>query len=175
MPAVPTRPYIRAACPEDVPAVGAALHAYLAQTEREKTTHDAGGQLSPAGDLPEGYRAEVRDPIGTFAGCRILVADLDGRVAGVVVLKPGADSVEVKRLWASPDVRGQGIGSALLDAAISESGALPVTLTVWDWRQDVIRLYASRGFEQVASWDERPRLVCMRLASGGSPSRQSSP
>ncbi|MEL5989681.1 GNAT family N-acetyltransferase [Microbacterium phosphatis] len=175
MPALPTRPDIRAACPGDIPAIGAALHAYLAQTEREKTTHDAGGQLSPAGELPERYRAEVRDPISALAGCRVLVADLDGRLAGVVVLKPGAESVEIKRLWASPDVRGHGIGSALLDAAIGEARALPVMLTVWDWRQDVIRLYASRGFEQVASWDERPRLVCMRLAPGGSPSRQPSP
>lgn len=165
MPVMPPAPLIRSARADDVTAIGAALHAYLVQTEREKTAHDAGGRLSPSGELPEGYRAEVRDPIGTLAGCRILVAELEARLVGVVVLKPGAASVEIKRLWASPHVRGRGIGSALLDAAIDESGAFPVTLTVWDWRQDVIRLYESRGFERVSPWDSRPHLVCMRLAT----------
>lgn len=165
MPVVPSRPRIRAARPADVTAIGTALHAYLLQTEREKTVHDAGGQLSPSGELPERYRSEVSDPIGALAGCRILIAELDARLVGVVVLRPGAESVEIKRLWASPDVRGRGIGSALLDAAIGTAGTVPVTLTVWDWRKDVIRLYESRGFEQISSWDERPRLVCMRRAS----------
>ncbi|GAA4185417.1 hypothetical protein GCM10022288_07450 [Gryllotalpicola kribbensis] len=164
MPVAPPTPRIRKASPDDAAEIGAALHAYLLQTEEEKAVHDAGGQLPPSGELPERYRAEVRDPLGTFAGCRVLVADLDAHVVGVVVLKPGAESVEIKRLWASPALRGRGVGSALLDAAISEAGAAAVTLTVWDWRQDVIRLYASRGFEQVPSWDARPRLVCMRLA-----------
>ncbi|WP_262775730.1 GNAT family N-acetyltransferase [Brevibacterium permense] len=159
------RPLVRPACPDDVPAIGAALHAYLFQTEREKTVHDAGGQFSPSGELPERYDPEVRDPIGTPAGCRIFVADLDARLVGVVVMKPSGSSVEIKRLWASLEARGRGVGSTLLDAAIAESAARPVTLTVWDWRKDVIRLYESRGFEQVSTWDERPRLVCMRLAS----------
>jgi putative acetyltransferase len=171
MPVVPPSLHIRHSRPDDVAVIGTALNAYLLQTETEKAAHDAGGELSPSGELPERYRSEVRDPIGALAGCRILVADLNARVVGVVVLKPGAESVEIKRLWASPEARGRGVGSALLDAAIVESATLPVTLTVWDWRKDVIRLYESRGFERVSSWDERPRLVCMRLPSGAGVTR----
>ncbi|WP_309068548.1 GNAT family N-acetyltransferase [Microbacterium sp.] len=131
------------------------------QTEIEKRAHEAGGRLSPAGELPASYGAEVENPAEAFSDCRILVAELDRTVVGVAVLKPRTGSAEVKRLWASPAFRDRGVGSALLDAALAAAGSVPVTLTVWDWRESAIRLYESRGFSRVASWDERPRLVCM--------------
>ncbi|WP_238439573.1 GNAT family N-acetyltransferase [Microbacterium sp. JZ31] len=154
-------PVVREAGPSDAEAVGAALRDYLVQTEIEKSERGA-GRLSASGDLPAAYRREVENPADALTGCRILVAELDDTVVGVAVLKPRAASAEIKRLWASPGVRGRGVGSALLDAAIAAAGAAPVTLTVWDWRAGVIGLYESRGFVRVASWDARPRLVCMR-------------
>jgi ribosomal protein S18 acetylase RimI-like enzyme len=162
MSVVTLKPFIRDAQPDDAAAIGEALQAYLVQTEKEKTEQGAGGCLSPMGELPVKYRAEVEDPAGALSDCLVFVAELDRSVVGVVVVKPQAESVEVKRLWASPGVRGRGVGSALLDVAIVAAGSLPVTLTVWDWRQSAIRMYESRGFVQVASWDERPRLICMR-------------
>lgn len=57
-------------------------------------------------------------------------------------------------------MRGRGVGSALLEAAVAATDG-DVRLSVWDWRTGVIRLYESRGFAQVPSWDARERLVCM--------------
>lgn len=142
----------------DAVAVGHLVEEYLRQTESEKVAHGA----APASDaLPESYRREVEDPADAYGDCAVFVAEIDGAVVGVVVLRPDADGAEIKRLWASPDVRGRGVGSALLDAAIAV-GSGDVRLSVWDWRVDVIRLYESRGFVRVRSWDDRPALVCMR-------------
>lgn len=33
--------------------------------------------------------------------------------------------------------------------------------TVWDWRDDAVQLYLTRGFVGAESWEDRPRLVCM--------------
>lgn len=144
----------------DAAAVGSLVGDYLRQTEGEKVAHGVAGASV---DLPESYRREVENPAHAYADCRVFVAELDGAAAGVVVLRPDAEGVEIKRLWASPGVRGRGVGSALLDAAIAD-GSGDVRLSVWDWRADVIRLYESRGFARVPSWDARPALVCMRLA-----------
>lgn len=144
----------------DAVAVGRLVGDYLRQTEGEKVAHGV-GEASAA--LPEAYRREADDPADAYARCPVFVADLDGEVAGVVVLRTDPGGVEIKRLWASPEVRGRGVGSALLDAAIA-AGEGDVRLSVWEWRTDVIRLYESRGFERVPSWDERPELVCMRLS-----------
>ncbi|MFJ4254439.1 GNAT family N-acetyltransferase [Microbacterium sp. NPDC090003] len=144
----------------DAVAVGRLVEDYLRQTESEKVAHGA----APASDaLPETYRREVEDPADAYADCGVFVAELDREVVGVVVLRPDADGVEIKRLWASPEVRGRGVGSGLLDAAIT-AGEGDVRLSVWEWRTDVIRLYESRGFGRVPSWDARPALVCMRFS-----------
>ncbi len=162
MTVAPRRLLVREARPADVAAVGAALREYLVQTEAEKAEQGVGVRLPPSGELPARYREEVEDPAGALAGRLTLVAELDRTVVGVVVLEPHDGSAEIKRLWAAPEVRGRGVGSALLDAAIAAAGPVPVTLTVWEWRTRVVRMYESRGFVQVTSWDERPRLVCMR-------------
>ncbi|MFK0403123.1 GNAT family N-acetyltransferase [Microbacterium sp. NPDC090225] len=147
----------------DAVAVGRLVKDYLRQTESEKVAH--GAAPAPASDaLPAAYRREVDDPADAYAGCPVFVAEIDGEVVGVVVLRPDAGGVEIKRLWASPLVRGRGVGSGLLDAAIT-AGEGDVRLSVWEWRTDVIRLYESRGFVRVPSWDARPALVCMRFSS----------
>jgi ribosomal protein S18 acetylase RimI-like enzyme len=52
----------------------------------------------------------------------------------------------------------------VLDAALRDAedlGASAVRLSVWEWREGAVRLYGSRGFERVSSWDDRERLLCM--------------
>jgi len=90
------------------------------------------------------------------------VAESDEEIVGMVVVQTNSTTREIKRLWVDPHARGQRVGSALIDVA-TDPRDLPVRLTVWDWRDDAIRLYRARGFETVTSWDERPRLVCMQL------------
>lgn len=143
----------------DADAVAGLVDAYLHQTEREKSER---GVATYAGELPEAYRSEVDDPATAYAECTVLVAEIGHEVVGVVVVKTvDADETEIKRLWASPEVRGRGVGSALLDAAIAAAGG-PLRLSVWEWRTPVIRLYESRGLRVVPPWDERRGLVCLR-------------
>lgn len=174
------RPVVREALPDDLPAIGEALRAYLSGTEEEKRAHGVSPSTGTEDELPERYRAEVEDPERALAGCRVLVAEVEpaagpggrtsadgrevtaGALAGIAVLAPREGSLEIKRLWASPAVQGRGVGSALLDAAVEAAGPLPVTLTVWDWRERAIGLYRSRGFTVVPAWDARPRLLCLR-------------
>lgn len=151
----------------DAHEVGAAVRAYLLQTEREKSRQEGGSAPDPSQALPERYRREIDDPAAAYAGHHVRVAQLGDRVVGVVVLSVSDDVAEIKRLWAVPEVRGRGIGSALLDAALHDArdlGAARVRLSVWDWRAGPVRLYESRGFERVPSWDERERLVRMELS-----------
>lgn len=141
----------------DDAAVGRLVHAYLAQTEVEKALHLGTGA---GGELPQRYRNEVEDPEHAYAGARVYVAELNDSAVGLVVVQQAAATREVKRVWVDPSARGHGVGSALLDAALGADD-LPVRLTVWDWRDDAIRLYLERGFAPVPSWDQRPRLTCM--------------
>lgn len=145
----------------DAVAVARLVGDYLRQTESEKAQR---GLASASADLPEAYRREVADPAVAYADHAVFVADIDDEVAGVVVLRDVGGELEIKRLWASPAARGRGVGSALLDAAIAAGGGA-VRLSVWEWRTDVIRLYESRGFAPVPSWDARAELVCMRRAA----------
>ncbi|WP_262003297.1 GNAT family N-acetyltransferase [Microbacterium sp. Mcb102] len=159
------RPVIRVAdlTGPDAIEVGSAVRAYLLQTELEKHQQER-TVPDPAAPLPERYRREVETPAAAYAGHRVLLAQLEERVVGVVVLSEREGIAEIKRLWAVPAARGRGVGSALLDGAVhaaAASGATEVRLSVWDWRQGALRLYESRGFERVPSWDDRERLVCL--------------
>ncbi|MFB8189769.1 GNAT family N-acetyltransferase [Microbacterium sp. NPDC055988] len=147
----------------DAIAVGSAVREYLQQTELEKRLQE--GMVSEsAAPLPDRYLPEVEDPAAAYAGHRVLIAQIRERVVGVVVLSERDGTAEIKRLWAIPKARGLGVGSALLDGAVrsaAETGATEIRLSVWDWREGPLRLYESRGFERVPSWDDRERLVCM--------------
>jgi GNAT superfamily N-acetyltransferase len=135
--------------------------AYLRRTEEEKARHLDGTVLDDDAELPVAYRAEVARPAAAYAGAVVHLAELDGVPVGVLVTAPVGGTSELKRLWADPAARGRGVGSALLDAAVRDADG-PLRLSVWDWRLGVLRLYESRGFVRVPSWDARPRLVCLR-------------
>lgn len=74
-------------------------------------------------------------------------------ITGYVVAWFVLDEGEVANLAVASGVRRQGIGSALLDAAIREStgrGVSDLYLEVRESNQSARRLYASRGFEEVS-------------------------
>jgi len=75
-----------------------------------------------------------------------------GSVLGYVVAWFVADQGEIANIAVAPDQRGQGVGRALLDAALEEAatrGIAAVFLEVRDSNQRARELYASRGFEEV--------------------------
>jgi putative acetyltransferase len=147
------------------PSVGGGLSTLLAayhlQTEAEK-----GAPVADVDDLPDRYRAEVTDPGTALADDVVLVALRADAVVGCLVVTSADDGrSEIKRLWTDPESRGQGIASALLNAALrhaAESGVHTVRLSVWEWRTGAIALYERFGFAVTRSWDERERLVCMQ-------------
>ena len=147
----------------DNAAVGRLVEAYLTQTESEKAAHLGEGHDTKAHGLPERYRDEVADPRRAYAGSVVSVAEVNGSLMGLVVVQQNEAAREIKRLWVDPGARGLRVGSALMDAALTRRD-LPIRLTVWDWRDGPVRLYRSRGFDLVESWDDRPRLLCMELA-----------
>lgn len=149
--------------------MGRLVEAYLRQTEREKAAHLLGAPFRDIDELPADYRAEVTSPDAAYAGSSVYIAELGSLAVGVAVVKKAEGATEIKRLWTDPGARGRGVGSALIDAVLQEHPET-VRLSVWDWRNDATRLYLSRGFTRVPSWDERPRLVCMERAAASAAS-----
>lgn len=142
----------------DAGVAGELIRAYLVQTETEKLAHLGTGSLV----LSAAHEREVADPGGVYAGAAVLLAEVDEAPSGVVVIR--RSERELKRFWTAPEARGLGVGSALLDAAI-ELCPGDVRLSVWEWRAPALRLYESRGFVRVDSWEDRAGLVCMIRAA----------
>lgn len=146
--------------PRDAAAVAALVGEYLHRTELEKAER---GLVASGAPLPARYAREIDAPAKAFVAARVLLASVDGVDSGVVVVRATPRATELSRFWTAPSARGRGVGSALLDAALSGTDT-PVRLSVWRWRDDAVRLYRGRGFEVVASWDDRADLLCLERA-----------
>jgi ribosomal protein S18 acetylase RimI-like enzyme len=77
-------------------------------------------------------------------------ADPPAGVALVRALEPGSDAdFEINGMWVEPELRGQRIGEALLDAVLAAAGAggaRTVRLWVTDGNDAALALYIRRGF-----------------------------
>jgi len=106
--------------------------------------------------------SQVASGLGTF-----LVARADGRAVGcgaVRLLEP--TTVEVKRMYVEPDLRGQGVAKAILEhleAAARELGARRAVLETGVYQDEAIGLYLRTGYTRVDCWGEyttSPTSVC---------------
>lgn len=149
--------------PGDEGGPAALLAAYHLQTQAEK-----GEAVADADALPDRYRAEILVPRAAFADDVVLLASSGGTAVGCLVVTAPVDRrCEIKRLWTAPALRGRGIASDLVDAALAhaaDTGVDTVRLSVWQWRAAAIALYERLGFTVTGSWDARDRLVCMERA-----------
>jgi len=75
-------------------------------------------------------------------------ADPPAGVALVRPLEPGSDAdFEINAMWVAPELRGQRIGEALLDAVLAAAaGARAVRLWVTNGNDGALALYTRRGF-----------------------------
>ena len=109
-------------------------------------------------------RAEHLDPgRGLF-----LVARQDGRAVGCGAIRLlDGSTAEAKRMYVQPDLRGQGVGRAVLaslEAAAREHGARRLVLETGVHQQEALALYRRAGFTEVGCWGEyatSPSSICM--------------
>lgn len=102
---------------------------------------------------PQGTDADLFDLEGAYRACGgafFVVVDGAGLVVGTCGLKPIAEGiVELRKMYLSPAVRGQGLGRRLLEYAIAEAkarGFRRMELETASPLVEAIALYRSRGF-----------------------------
>ena len=138
---------VRTATADDLDAVGAVA--------RDAWHAAYGGFLEPQtleAGLAQAYDEEVLAAAVEHDDIEFLVAELDGEVVGFASAeRTWADEVELHTLYVHPDRWGEGVGSALLDEAVS-----------WAREQDVDRVVAAvfadnvvgRGFFESRGFEE---------------------
>lgn len=106
---------------------------------------------------PEIQFAELSDPNNVF-----LIIENDGQPSGYAQLIlnsneefiTGTNPLEVRRIYATQENIGKGIGKALMQAAIHEAqqrGCDSVWLGVWEKNPRAIQFYKKWGFKEVGS------------------------
>jgi ribosomal protein S18 acetylase RimI-like enzyme len=112
-----------------------------------------GSTLAEERDQPEGFWRDrlLLDDHATFVA--MVVSQRPPRPAGLAVLGPSFDGGQgvlgLYSVWVAPDVRGHGVGDALLRAVIgwaTGSGATRIVLDVGDHNRSAIAFYARWGF-----------------------------
>lgn len=93
---------------------------------------------------------------------KFLLAERSGRLVGYAMLRKGGDPdrvggpspVELVRIYAHPDEKGSGIGSALMRRALQlakDSSQETIWLGVWRKNRDAIRFYRKWGFQAIGT------------------------
>lgn len=125
-------------------------------------------------NIPEGHWAALKQAISSSAdemdGAEVIVADIDGEIAGSVVLFPpktdaydgmveALDHPEIRMLAVTPTFRGKGVARALVKACIERAQQHQYTsigLHTADFMTSAMSLYASMGFERLPKYDFEP-------------------
>jgi GNAT superfamily N-acetyltransferase len=153
---VMSRTVIREARPEDDAAVGEMLvEAYITQYARKM----------PEVVYTEERKRALRDVASKRAVASVLVAEVDGQVAGTVALfPPGApdseawtpNTADLRHLATAVRYHGTGLSRPLLDAAESLArtwGVDAVALHVRKGNLGVARMYMQRGYVRTPEGD----------------------
>jgi GNAT superfamily N-acetyltransferase len=123
----------------------------------------------------------VRDGFGPHPKFRCLIAEWDSRPAGFALFFynystwKGRAGLYLEDLFVFPELRGKGIGQALLErlAEIAlEENLYGICWMVLEWNEPALKFYESLGAEVLGEW-ETMRLTgeaLQRLARGGAAS-----
>ncbi len=111
------------------------------------------------------FDSELANLPGAYAPPRgeIFIAAQGDDVAGVVAVRPISDGLdgrsEVKRLYVREDWRGQGLGRALADAAVSFATHAGYATMVLDTLPHLVTardMYTRMGFKEIVPYYENP-------------------
>jgi len=101
---------------------------------------------------------------------RLFFAEVDGRPAGCVGVRPLSDSdgvCEMKRLYVTPEQRGHGVGAALALAAIKAAKEIGFRKLIIDTLPNMrmaVKLYRELGFTEAPNYYQTPIEGTMFLA-----------
>jgi putative acetyltransferase len=109
------------------------------------------------------FESELAGLPGKYAnpeGC-ILLAEADGRPAGVVALRSlvGDTVAEMKRLYVRPSARGRGLGRRLASAIVDEARKRryeALRLDTLPHLTEAIELYRAMGFVEIPAYNDNP-------------------
>lgn len=131
----------------EAPGARACLAAYFAELDR-RFPHGFEPSRSVSADADE-----VTPPRGAFLV--VMMGGLPRGCGAVKTLEPGAG--EIKRMWLHPELRGRGMGRALLDELENESRALGhrvVRLDTSVHLKEAIALYAGAGYVEIPAYND---------------------
>ncbi len=130
------------------------LHAVVALVQSAYRGDTSRGGWTTEADLLDGQRTDARE-VGALVedpAARLLLMHDGSGLVGCCALTPTAHhgSVYLGMVAVRPGRQGDGLGSALLDAAeavaVDELGARTVEMTVIRQRSELIAFYARRGY-----------------------------
>jgi len=110
------------------------LHIRLAKPEEQEALEELQRRASLAlGEYNEQLEANpdaIELPLAQIERGEVIVAELDGRIAGFAAVLIDADAAELDGLFVEPDLWRQGIGAALIEEATHESRRRGLALMV---------------------------------------------
>ncbi len=131
----------------------------------------------------QGFDDELATLPGKYAEPKgaILLADADGRVVGVVALRPletdrhnPPGTCEMKRLYVIPEWRGFAVGRRLAEEIVSAArarGYRRMNLDTLESMQAAIELYRKLGFGEIAPYYDNPLAGARYFALDLAPER----
>jgi GNAT superfamily N-acetyltransferase len=103
----------------------------------------------------------VKDGFGESPLFRCFVGEMDGRIAGMALVYPRYSTwkgrvLHLEDLIVTEEMRGQGLGDALLERVVRygyEQGVKRINWEVLDWNEPAISFYESKGARVMRDWD----------------------
>ena len=103
----------------------------------------------------------IRYGIGSSSDFDCFVAEADNDIVGIALVYTGFSTwkgrvLHLEDLIVSKNMRGKGVGSALLDRVVKHASDLKVKRVSWevlDWNTPAIQFYEAKGADVKRDWD----------------------